>query len=163
MRIIAEKRNKKIFLRFQVRTPFQYLSSIPSIHPRLYLVRKYLEGMKDSPQLLDLLSATSSDDIEQTKATATRSALYPDVRLFRRFTMNFTDLSLVSPHRNPSCWRQGGTFAPRLFQCQPIQLFGGQFRCYLHQVLRSSVNKLYREVFQSQLLPNLFFSLVVRT
>lgn len=44
------------------------------------IVRKYVEGMKESAQLLDLLSAAGSDDIEPTKAAAGRQALYPDVR-----------------------------------------------------------------------------------
>lgn len=43
------------------------------------IVRKYVEGMKDSTQLLDLLAAVGSEDIEPTKATAGRQALYPDV------------------------------------------------------------------------------------
>jgi len=42
-------------------------------------VRKYVEGMKDSNQLLDLLSASGSDEIEPTRAVAARSSLYPDV------------------------------------------------------------------------------------
>jgi len=41
-------------------------------------VRKYVEGMKDSNQLLDLLSASGSDEIEPTRAVAARSSLYPD-------------------------------------------------------------------------------------
>lgn len=41
-------------------------------------VRKYVEGMKDSAQLLDLLAAVGADDIEPTKATTGRQALYPD-------------------------------------------------------------------------------------
>ena len=46
------------------------------------IVRKYIEGMKDSTQLLDLLAAVGSEDIEPTKAAAGRQALYPDVRIF---------------------------------------------------------------------------------
>ncbi|KAG6912235.1 hypothetical protein DXG01_016096, partial [Tephrocybe rancida] len=41
-------------------------------------VRKYIEGMKDSTQLLDLLAAEGSNDIKPTKAAAGRQALYPD-------------------------------------------------------------------------------------
>jgi len=39
--------------------------------------------MKDSTQLLDLLAAVGSEDIEPTKAAAGRQALYPDVRFSR--------------------------------------------------------------------------------
>ncbi|KAG6817260.1 hypothetical protein H0H87_010921 [Tephrocybe sp. NHM501043] len=41
-------------------------------------VRKYVEGMKEPTQLLDLLAAEGSNDIEPTKAAAGRQALYPD-------------------------------------------------------------------------------------
>ncbi|KAG6853480.1 hypothetical protein C0991_004096 [Blastosporella zonata] len=41
-------------------------------------VRKYVEGMKEPTQLLDLLAAEGSNDIEPTKAVAGRQALYPD-------------------------------------------------------------------------------------
>ncbi len=42
------------------------------------LVRNYVEGMSSAPQLLDLLSASGSDDILPTKASGARQALYPD-------------------------------------------------------------------------------------
>ncbi|KIK00978.1 hypothetical protein K443DRAFT_678766 [Laccaria amethystina LaAM-08-1] len=41
-------------------------------------VRKYIEGVKDANQLLDLLAAAGAEDIEPTKAVAGRQALYPD-------------------------------------------------------------------------------------
>ncbi|KAF9266998.1 RNB-domain-containing protein [Marasmius fiardii PR-910] len=41
-------------------------------------VRKYVEGMVDSTKLLDLLSASGSDEIEPTKASGGRQALYPE-------------------------------------------------------------------------------------
>ncbi|KAJ8597115.1 RNB-domain-containing protein [Rhizopogon salebrosus TDB-379] len=41
-------------------------------------VRDYVEGMKNSDQLLDLLSATGSDELEPTRAVAGRTALYTD-------------------------------------------------------------------------------------
>lgn len=41
-------------------------------------VRKYVEEMKDPTQLLDLLAAVGSDDIEPTRAVAGRQALYSD-------------------------------------------------------------------------------------
>ena len=44
-----------------------------------FIVRKYVEGMKDSTQLLDLLAAVGSEDMEPTRAAAGRQVLYPDV------------------------------------------------------------------------------------
>ena len=44
-------------------------------------VRKYVEGVKDANQLLDLLAAAGAEDIEPTKAVAGRQALYPDVSI----------------------------------------------------------------------------------
>ncbi|KII94407.1 hypothetical protein PLICRDRAFT_100657 [Plicaturopsis crispa FD-325 SS-3] len=41
-------------------------------------VRKYVEALPDSAEVIDLLAAAGSDDIEPTKAVAARSALYPD-------------------------------------------------------------------------------------
>ncbi|KAF8962184.1 mitotic control protein dis3 [Flammula alnicola] len=41
-------------------------------------VRKYVEGMTDATQLLDLLAAEGSNEIEPTKAAAGRQALYPE-------------------------------------------------------------------------------------
>ncbi|KAG6861108.1 hypothetical protein C0995_003837 [Termitomyces sp. Mi166 len=41
-------------------------------------VRKYVEGMKEPNQLLDLLAAEGSNDIEPTKAGAGRQSLYPE-------------------------------------------------------------------------------------
>ncbi|PPR00807.1 hypothetical protein CVT26_012448 [Gymnopilus dilepis] len=41
-------------------------------------VRNYVEGMKDATQLLDLLAAEGTFDIEPTRAAAGRQALYPD-------------------------------------------------------------------------------------
>ena len=43
------------------------------------LVRKYIEGLKDSSQLLDLLSTPGSESLEPTAAAGARQALYPDV------------------------------------------------------------------------------------
>jgi exosome complex exonuclease DIS3/RRP44 len=43
-------------------------------------VRNYVEAMRDSSQLLDLLSVAGSNDIETTKAAAGRTVLYPNVR-----------------------------------------------------------------------------------
>ncbi|GLB43614.1 putative RNR ribonuclease family protein [Lyophyllum shimeji] len=41
-------------------------------------VRKYVEGMKESAQLLDLLAAEGPNQIEPTPVTSGRQALYPD-------------------------------------------------------------------------------------
>ncbi|EJF61412.1 RNB-domain-containing protein [Dichomitus squalens LYAD-421 SS1] len=41
-------------------------------------VRKYVEGLKDSNELLDLLAAAGSDNLDPTPAAAARQALYPD-------------------------------------------------------------------------------------
>ncbi|KAF9243101.1 hypothetical protein BU15DRAFT_86519 [Melanogaster broomeanus] len=41
-------------------------------------IRKYVEGMKDANQLLDLLSATGSEDIEPTKSVTARKSLYDE-------------------------------------------------------------------------------------
>ncbi|OCH86604.1 RNB-domain-containing protein, partial [Obba rivulosa] len=41
-------------------------------------VRRYVEAMKNSNQLLDLLSAPGSEDIEPTRAVGARQVLYPD-------------------------------------------------------------------------------------
>lgn len=43
-------------------------------------MRAYVDGMPNSGQLLDLLSATGSDELEPTAAAAAgRGALYPEV------------------------------------------------------------------------------------
>ncbi|KAI1791379.1 RNB-domain-containing protein [Ganoderma leucocontextum] len=41
-------------------------------------VRRYVEGLKDSNELLDLLAAVGSDSLEPTPAVAARQVLYPD-------------------------------------------------------------------------------------
>ena len=47
----------------------------------IWLVRKYVEGMKESNKLLDLMSTAGSDEVEPTKALANRTGLYYDVSL----------------------------------------------------------------------------------
>lgn len=47
--------------------------------------------MKDSSQLLDLLAAVGSDNIEPTKAVAGRSALYSDVRNEQQYFILLSD------------------------------------------------------------------------
>ncbi|RXW25770.1 hypothetical protein EST38_g55 [Candolleomyces aberdarensis] len=41
-------------------------------------VRKYVEGMKDSPQLLDLLASIEADEIEPTRAAGGKQILYSE-------------------------------------------------------------------------------------
>ncbi|KIK77030.1 hypothetical protein PAXRUDRAFT_835134 [Paxillus rubicundulus Ve08.2h10] len=41
-------------------------------------IRKYVEGMKDASQLLDLLSATGSEELEPTNASTARKMLYAE-------------------------------------------------------------------------------------
>jgi hypothetical protein len=73
-----------------------------------FIVRKYVEGMKDSTQLLDLLAAVGSEDMEPTRAAAGRQALYPDVR-FSHITDYFFGgsdfVTQVSSHCNAFSWR----------------------------------------------------------
>ena len=53
------------------------------------IVRKYVEGMEVSTQLLDHLTSVGGEDMEPTRAAAGRQVLYPDVIIFplalRRF------------------------------------------------------------------------------
>jgi exosome complex exonuclease DIS3/RRP44 len=58
-------------------------------------VRDYVEAMKDSSQLLDLLSVAGSNDIEPTKAVAGRTALYPDVRPCLSFPSSYLYISSI--------------------------------------------------------------------
>lgn len=53
------------------------------------VVRKYVENMKDATQLLDLLSADGSQEIEPTKAVAGRQVLYPDVNTSRFSSLGY--------------------------------------------------------------------------
>ncbi|KAG1789318.1 uncharacterized protein HD556DRAFT_1244099 [Suillus plorans] len=48
------------------------------MHFRSLEVRNYVDGMKNSDQLLDSLSTTGSDEVEPTRAVAGRTALYAD-------------------------------------------------------------------------------------
>lgn len=50
----------------------------PVVLTHRHTVRNYVEGMKDSSNLLDLLSAPGSNDIEPTRASGGRQALYPE-------------------------------------------------------------------------------------
>ena len=73
-----------------------------------FTVRKYVEGMKDSTQLLDLLAAVGSEDMEPTRAAAGRQVLYPDVHLslltdYLFILSNF--VAQVSSHCDAFSWR----------------------------------------------------------
>lgn len=75
---IVKKQKMRTSLVFQVcyrvpHTQFRLLNLNPQ-------VRNYVEGMKNSSELLDLLSATGSDELEPTRVVAERTALYTDVR-----------------------------------------------------------------------------------
>lgn len=63
---------------FQVRIRASIQWSISSLKLML-AVRKYVEGMKDTSVLLDLLSATGAGDLEPTRTVGARAPLYPDV------------------------------------------------------------------------------------
>lgn len=52
-------------------------------HPQ---VRYYVEGTRNATQLLDLISA-SGDEVEPTKATAARQAMYPEVGFYCFFCL----------------------------------------------------------------------------
>ncbi|KIJ59605.1 hypothetical protein HYDPIDRAFT_118378 [Hydnomerulius pinastri MD-312] len=41
-------------------------------------IRRYVEGMKEAEKVLDLLSATGSDELEPTKSVAARTSLYAE-------------------------------------------------------------------------------------
>ena len=69
-----------------------------------FIVRKYVEGMKDSTQLLDLLATVGSEDIEPTKA-AGRQALYPDVRFSFQHPFFGLISAQVSSHCDTFSWR----------------------------------------------------------
>ena len=67
---------------FQVSSNFSY-PGLQELDPMLPVVRRYVEGAKDTSKLLDLLAAVGQDDVEPTRAATTRQALYPDVRKLR--------------------------------------------------------------------------------
>lgn len=53
----------------------------------LLAVRRYVEALKESSQLLDLLS-TGSEEIEPTRAVSTRPVLYPDASFCVKWIMS---------------------------------------------------------------------------
>lgn len=60
-----------------IRFAFSYL--LPN--PLSFIVRKYVEGLQEATQLLDLLAAGGSEEVEPTRAVVGRQALYADVKL----------------------------------------------------------------------------------
>jgi hypothetical protein len=85
MPLIAKKQRKKGLFLSQVRAlSLSFLRVV--LFMGFWVVRKYVEGMKESLQLLDLLSdeqqqADGGDnEIEPTRGSGVRKALYPDVR-----------------------------------------------------------------------------------
>lgn len=67
-------------------------------------VRDYVEGMQKSDLLLDLLSATGSDELEPTRTVAERTALYTDVRQTLIFYLVKLTFLAVSSYVYPSGW-----------------------------------------------------------
>lgn len=67
-------------------------------------MRKYVEGIKEPTQLLDLLAAAGSDDIEPTRAVAGRQALYPDVGVLTLFSFCSSCFNHVSSISLPPLW-----------------------------------------------------------
>ena len=63
--------------------------------------------MKDSTQLLDLLAAVGSEDMEPTRAAAGRQVLYPDVRFTHIicFFVGSDFVAQVSSHCDAFSWR----------------------------------------------------------
>ena len=55
-----------------------------------FIVRKYTKGMRDSTQLLGLLAAVGSEDMEPTRAAAGRQVLYPDACFSHIICFSFT-------------------------------------------------------------------------
>ena len=93
---------------------------------RLLVVRRYVEGMPESTQLVDLLSA-GSNSIEPTVA-AGRPPLYPEVSCCQYpFDLVVTQCGhdLVFIHRCSHGGGQSRPITPRAFQRESIQLFRG--------------------------------------
>ena len=93
---------------------------------RLLIVRRYVEGMPKSTQLVDLLSA-GSNSIEPT-AAAGRPPLYSEVSSCQSSKPAFLTgygRGLVFIYRCTHGRSQSRPIVPRPFQCKPIQLFGG--------------------------------------
>ncbi len=71
--------------------------------PNAFPVRHYVEGTKNASQLLDLISA-AGDQIEPTKAVASRQALYPEVGFHGSLLGPSVELVSVSASIFPSSW-----------------------------------------------------------
>jgi hypothetical protein len=84
MLLTGRKRKKLAYLAAPVR-PLTLRGLLLRHKYCFIIVRKYVEGMENSAQLLDLLAAESSDAIEPTRALAGRQALYPEVCISRAF------------------------------------------------------------------------------
>ncbi|THV04768.1 RNB-domain-containing protein [Dendrothele bispora CBS 962.96] len=86
-------------------------------------VRKYVEGMKDASQLLDLLSATGSDDVEPTRASG-RQVLYPEYLSSATLMAGVKAGELHQGHFNPNPYNYlEGTVSVPAFS-KPILLAG---------------------------------------
>jgi hypothetical protein len=94
----------------------------------LFIVRRYVEGLPECAQLVDLLSA-GPNSIEPT-AAAGRPPLYPEVSSRRcPFILAVTKYGheLAFIHRCSHGGGQSRPIAPRAFQREPVQLFRGLF------------------------------------
>jgi hypothetical protein len=105
---------------------FRYVLSdiyFASLSQRSSEVRNYVDGMKNSDQLLDLLSATGSDEVEPTRVVAGRTAFYADVRLiqFCNFLILISRFA-VSSYVHPRGGSQSRSTPSRSLQCKSIQL-----------------------------------------
>lgn len=69
-------------------------------------VRRYVEGLPEAKkiQLLDLLAAPGSDDLEPTKAASARQALYPEVSSLSAVLALTETITPISTCPCPHCW-----------------------------------------------------------
>ncbi|EPQ56056.1 RNB-domain-containing protein [Gloeophyllum trabeum ATCC 11539] len=87
-------------------------------------VRRYVEGTKDSNQLLDLLAVVGEDSIEPTRAVAARSALYADYLPTAAVLAGVKSNQLHQGHfnANPYNYLEGSVSVPAF--TKPVLLVG---------------------------------------
>lgn len=73
LQIVKRQRRKE-----SRQAPVAQFTIVPNFKLTARSVKSYVEGMTEAAQLLDLLSASGSDEIAPTKASGGRQALYPD-------------------------------------------------------------------------------------
>ncbi|TDL29343.1 RNB-domain-containing protein [Rickenella mellea] len=93
---------------------------------RCVSVRQYVDGMRDPSVLLDLLSAAGTDDIEPTRATMSRAAIYPEYLPMSTLTAGVAAGKLHQGHFNANQYNylEGSVSVPAF--TKPIALFGRQ-------------------------------------